>query len=160
VKEAEDGPSLATYVETRFNLLTEQVKDAQAQSDKRYEQRWEASRAAVDAAFSAQKEAINAALAAADRAVAKAEAAAEKRFEGVNEFRQTLADQQRTLIPRGEVIVMVRAIEEKLVVIQTQLERLNAERIGIKGGWGYAVGVAGLMLTLFSLLMVFWKFRG
>ena len=42
--------------------------------------------------FHAMKVAIDAALAAADRAVNKAEQSTEKRFEGVNEFRATLAD--------------------------------------------------------------------
>ena len=58
---------------------------------------------AVTAAFSAQKEAVNAALAAADRAVTKAELAAERRFEGLNELRGAMQDQQRNLIPRAEV---------------------------------------------------------
>ncbi len=105
----------------------------------------------------AQKENIAAALAAADRAVVKAELATEKRFEGVNEFRATLADQQRTLIPRAEVEVMVKAITEKINALTAQVSDLNAERRGIRGGWGYAVGVAGLVLTLFSLFMVLYR---
>jgi len=151
--------------------MIELIKDSNAASDKRYEQRFEASqkaldlgfagqKAAVDAAFAAQKEAINAALAAADRAVSKAELATEKRFESVNEFRGTLDNQQRTLIPRSEVDVLVKGLDEKISNLTKQMDHLQAERMGIKGGWGYAAGAAGLVLTLFSLVMVLWKFRG
>lgn len=115
--------------------------------DRRYEER-----------STAQKEAVTSALSAADRAVAKAELAADKRFEGVNEFRAALADQQRTLIPRAEVVVMTNALEAQISVVTKQVEQLLAERAGVRGGWGYAVGVAGLVLTLFSLFMVLWKF--
>jgi len=128
-----------------------------AGNDKRYEQRFEGQKAAIDAAFAAQKEAINAALAAADRAVAKAENATEKRFESVNEFRGTLDNQQRTLIPRSEVDVMVRGLEEKIANNTKQMDALLAERAGLKGGWGYAVGVVGFILTVASLGLLLLK---
>jgi len=57
--------------------------------------------------------AIQAALVSAEKAVGKAEAASERRFEGVNEFRQTLSDQAATFPTRGEVAA--------------QIERVNAE---------------------------------
>ncbi len=115
------------------------------------EARFSASEKAVDAAFAAQKEGISAALAAADRAVAKAENATEKRFESVNEFRATLDNQQRTLIPRAEVDVLVRGLNEKIGNLTKLMDGLQAERIGVKGGYGYAVGIIGFVLTLFSL---------
>lgn len=134
-----------------------------AANDKRYEQRFEASQKALDAAltaqkeatqaaFAAQKEGISAALAAADRAVQKAEAASEKRFEGVNEFRNTLSDQQRTLIPRTEVDVLVRGLNEKIGQLTKQADAVANERIGLKGGWGYAVGVVGLVMVVLSIV--------
>lgn len=167
---AQDGPSLETYIETRFNLLTEALRDAaraqggalgaaieatkesQAAADRRYEQRFEAQEKAVQAAFAAQKEAINAALAAADRAVTKAELATEKRFESVNEFRGTLDNQQRTLIPRSEVDVIARGITDKIIDLTKTIDRMQAERQGIKGGYGYAVGIVGLVLTIVTLI--------
>jgi len=174
-----DGPSLDQYVETRLNLLTESFKDQalanQAAiaalkasleatliaSDLRYQQRFDAQSAAVNAAFASQQTAMSTALvtaekavlvaqAAADRAVSKAELAADKRFESVNEFRKTLDDQQRTLMPRPEVNVMVNALSDKLAAVKEQMETLLAERAGIKGGWGYAVGVVGFLLLLWA----------
>jgi hypothetical protein len=152
-------------------LFDERLKEMFSASDVRYQQRFEAQAQAVSAAFQSQQQAMQtalaaaekanaAALAAADRAVAKAEMAADKRFESVNEFRATLADQQRTLVPRAEVDVLFKALGEKVDTLNIQMEHLQAERAGVKGGWGYAVGAAGLMLTLFSLAMVLWKLKG
>lgn len=92
------------------------------------------------------------ALASADKAIQKAEAATEKRLEGVNEFRATLADQQRLLMPRAEVEVIVKAMTERTNDLKQQLDTLKAERQGIKGGWGYAVGVVGFVLAILALM--------
>jgi len=163
--QPEDGPTLEQYVETRLNLLTEALKTSQVATDLRYQQRFEAQSEALTAAFSSQQtamktafdvaeKAVNAALAAADRAVSKAELASDKRFEGVNEFRATLADQQRTLIPRAEVVVMHNAIADKVNELVKRMDVIHAERAGLRGGWGYAVGVVGFLLALGSLLMI------
>jgi len=153
-----NGWTIATAMEHFKALL-----DA---SDKRHEQQTASAlrvsetgftqqREAVNTAFAAQKEAVNAALAAADRAVQKAESAAERRFESVNEFRGTLADQQRNLIPRAEVVVMLTAMTEKVDAVRKQMDTLQAERAGIKGGWGYAVGLIGLLLAVATVLLRF-----
>ncbi len=130
-------------------------------NDKRYEERFSASQKALELGLAGQKSEISAALAAADRAVLKAEMATEKRFESVNEFRGTLDQQQRTLIPRSEVDVLVRGIEEKIAQTTKQLDELktafaamNSERAGIKGGWGYAVGIVGFVLAVGSLILL------
>jgi hypothetical protein len=152
--EPRQGWSVDTALDHVLSLLSA--------NDKRYEQRFEASQKALDAALTAQKEAttsafaaqekaINAALASAERAVLKAELATEKRFESVNEFRGTLDQQQRTLIPRSEVDVLVKGLEEKIAQITKQQDAQIAERQGIKGGWGYAVGIVGFVLTIVSI---------
>jgi hypothetical protein len=99
----------------------------------------------------AARAAISAAMAAADRAVNKAEVAAEKRFESVNEFRNTLSDQQRNLVPRAEFEAAERAMTFRLDAIDKVLEAQRSERVGIKGGWGYAVGVVGLVIAILSI---------
>lgn len=104
--------------------------------------------------LTAVKESSAMALAAAEKAVQKAEAAAEKRFEGVNEFRSTLSDQQRTLMPRSEVDVLMNSLREKLDRLDRQFDAAQAERAGIKGGWGYAVGIIGVVLALLSIAMM------
>ena len=156
-------------------------------NDKRYEQRFDASqkalelglsnaRQAVDTAMTAQEKAIGAALAAQERAVLKAELATEKRFEGVNEFRGALDLQQRTLIPRSEVDVLVRGLEEKISQLTKTSDQqqnaivaavaqsnaafasMNAERRGVRGGWGYAVGAVGFVLSIGALIAMFANF--
>jgi hypothetical protein len=165
------GWSLETaidYLLAVVNEKDEHIRTLIAGNDKRYEQRFDASqkalevgfaaaKAAVDASFSAQKEAIGAALAAADRAVSKAELATEKRFESVNEFRATLDNQQRTLIPRSEVAVIEKGLQEKITQLTKTLDGILAERLGIKGGYGYAVGAVGFVLLVASFVMRFVK---
>jgi hypothetical protein len=102
--------------------------------------------------FVSQQQAVSAALAAAKEAVQKAESAAERRFESVNEFRNTLSDQQRTLMPRAEFESMEKAISFRLDAIDKQLEAQRAERTGVKGGWALAVGVVGFVLTIVTML--------
>jgi hypothetical protein len=146
-------------VETVLTHLTALIES----NDRRYEQR-----------FVAQALATDAALAAAERAVLKAEASAERRFEGVNEFRATLADQQRNLIPRAEVDVIVRGISEKMnalektmdgsiaerqaqvASLQKTMDAFLSERRGVTGGWGYAVGAVGLVLAILGFASRFW----
>lgn len=149
-----DPPQSRWTVET----VLAHVQALREADDRRYEQRFSEQKDAVNTAFAAQKEATSAALLAADRAVQKAEAASEKRFESVNEFRATLTDQQRTFIPRAEVDVIVRGVEEKInnltkLMDESRQRETNsrAERRGVQGGWGYAVGVIGFIATLAAL---------
>jgi hypothetical protein len=86
----------------QFTRQFESLKALLQEKDKRDEQRFIAQESAVQAALLAQKEAVATALLSADRAVSKAEMAAEKRFEGMNEFRQALSDQNSTFLPRAE----------------------------------------------------------
>jgi hypothetical protein len=62
------------------------------------DQRFDSSKQAVDAALIAADKAVQAALKSAETAVNKADVAAEKRFDSVNEFRQTLSDQTKSFV--------------------------------------------------------------
>jgi len=151
------GWSLETAIDYLLAVGNEKhahVLSVIAGNDRRYEERFGASQKALELGLSGQKSEISAALAAADRAVLKAEMATEKRFESVNEFRGTLDNQQRTLIPRSEVGVMVEGLNEKINNLTKQVDALVATAQGVKGGWGYAVGAVGLLLALGSLVMI------
>jgi len=117
-------------------------------------------------AINGVKESIALALSSAKEAVNKAEIANEKRFDGVNEFRATLADQQRLLIPRQEVDVIIKGLEGKLTIANTQIADLSTRFIalssgstgqaaGTKEGWGWAVGIVGLVLAVLSVVGMF-----
>ncbi|GAC1516241.1 MAG: hypothetical protein NVS1B11_36370 [Terriglobales bacterium] len=69
---------------------------------------------AVAAALVAAEKAVHAALSSANEAVLKAEKSSESRFAGINEFRAQMGDQQRTLMPRAEVEVLIRGIYDKI----------------------------------------------
>jgi hypothetical protein len=140
--------------EWTIETLHEHIRVLIAASDKRYEQRFECFEHNIELRFTEQKSATAAALAAADRAVQKAETAAEKRFESVNEFRNTLGDQQRNLMPRSEVDVLVKGLESKVEGLKEQVNQIHDERRGVVGGWGYAVGVIGFVLTLANIIGV------
>lgn len=135
------------------------VMDLMDANDRRYGERFLAGERAIElglkaqqdlvsAAFQSSEKAVRAALEAADRATAKAEIAAEKRFESINEFRGTLADQQRMLITREEANLRFTAAEQRIAMLERRLESAHSERVGALGGWGYAVGVVGLVLAL------------
>ena len=116
------------------DTLRAHVRDLIEERDRRYNER-----------FIAQEKAVEAALTSAKEAVLKAEGAAERRFESVNEFRNTLADQARDLMPRLETEALIKNIEEKV----TRLERRDITRSGEHTGrenlWAYAVGAVGLL---------------
>lgn len=161
---SEDGKILKELMEARI----ETVLTLTNANDRNVNQR-------IDNVVQTIKEGLEAAnkqnalaLAASDRATSKAEAAAEKRFEGVNEFRGTLADQQRTLMPRLEYEVQHKALDEKLGSINKSLndkiDGLNVTTIskqskdlGQREGIGMVVLVAGLVSTLVAILSRFIK---
>ncbi len=84
---------LLTTAAVSEELSLSQLKIVIDERDRQYGQR-----------FDAQEKAVAAALAAAKEAVTKAEVAAEKRFDSVNEFRNTLKDQTGTFVTRNEAL--------------------------------------------------------
>lgn len=146
-------PNTTWTVETALDHLLAVIE----LNNKRYEQRFGDIQRMLELSITAQKEAGNIALTAQKESVIKAESAAEKRFESVNEFRNTLSDQQRTLIPREEVSVIAKGLTDKLTSLEKALDALIEERKGIQGGWGYAAGVAGFVFILVSLVMFAFK---
>jgi hypothetical protein len=119
---AEDptGWTLATLKEHFDSLLAEE--------DRRYEQR-----------FASQEQAIR-----------KADAANDARFSSVNEFRATLSDQQRTFMPRPEAERIITSIDERLAAMAARLDKAEGSSGGKLAGWGWAVGVLGLVLAILA----------
>lgn len=140
----DEALSVKDYLETRLNLITEKMKEADAlqkealaalaeatraaalASDLRYQQRFEAQSAALTAALQAAKEAVQAAQAAADRAVAKAEAAADKRFEALNELRQMLNDVVGTMLTRNESKQLMDSVAKESAALAERIARLES----------------------------------
>lgn len=128
-----------------------------ANNDKRYEQRFNDTKIAVDAALIAADKAVTAALAGQKEAVTKAEVAAEKRFESVNEFRSTLANQQRSLMPRQEYEANHKALADRIDKIESKELVVEGKGGGIKEGWGWAVAVIMFIIALVGFVSNFLK---
>ena len=133
----ESGPPLRDYIETRLNLLTVAIEKQQIATDLRYQQR-----------FDAAEKAVQAALSAADRAVSKAELASEKRFEGVNEFRQTLSDQSRNFLPRGEYSANHDSLRNQVNANSNRLSQLEGRIAGYAGAAALVGVVSSVVFNL------------
>jgi len=138
----QDGVDLKTYFSDRISSIFQLI----AEKDKNYNQR-----------FDNVIEATKNALAAADRAVSKAETATEKRFEGVNEFRNTLADQQRTLMPRSEVEILIKSLNEKVDALNIATIAKQSQGAGRSEGIGQIIAIAGFVSIVVGLISRFIK---
>jgi len=132
-----------------IGTVREHVLALLAANDRRYEQR-----------FADQQMAVNAALSAAKEAVTKAEDAAERRFNSVNEFRATLGDQQRTLLPRSEYVAAHGSLIREIEALRNDISELKQERLGILSWIGSAVGVIAFLSLLGGLIALLLKLKG
>lgn len=157
----DDGPTLQTYVETRFNLLTESLKDlAAAQSgalgaaieglkstqqaaDLRYQQRFEAQSNAVTAALQAATEATQAALMAvkeqtksafeaSEKAIEKSDANAEKWRANANEWRQAMVDRESRFASRAETETEFRALRTEIAGLKESRDVGSGRGAGVQ----------------------------
>jgi len=79
-------------------------------------------------------------------ALSKAERAAEKRFEGMNEFRAAMGDQQRTMMPRAEAEIRLKAIEDRM-----------SQSSGIGVGWTYAIAAMAVIVSIVAVAIALTK---
>lgn len=102
----------------------------------------------------AHAERVVLALAAADKAVLKAEVATEKRFESVNEFRQTLSDQTRSFISRVEFDAVRDANGARVADLASRLDKTEGKTVGLNAGWIYLLGGLSVVATVVSLVIL------
>lgn len=124
-----------------------------AERDRQYSQRFEAQEKSTTVALAAAKEAVQAALIAAKEAVQKAEAASEKRFDSVNEFRNTLKDQQLTLTPRAEVDARFKELDRRVTDLAAEMARRASESRGATELWGFIAGALGLLIGIGAFVL-------
>jgi len=106
----------------------------------------------VDQKFELSEKAVQAALAAQKEAIIKAENATERRFESVNEFRNTLADQQRNLMPRSESEIVVKGLNDRIQILEDSVLKSSSATGGARNLWVIIVGVIGLVATVVGLV--------
>lgn len=139
----QSGENIVAFTWT-VESLKEHFSTVMAGNDRRYEERFIAQEKATDVAL----EALN------------------KRFDSVNEFRQTLADQTATFIPRIEAIqradnnadkitALEKRLNESVSSINSRLDLNAGKSTGMNAIWGYLVGAIGLSATIISIILVF-----
>jgi DNA anti-recombination protein RmuC len=126
------GTSQATDVSLREHL-TELIR----QTEKRSDERFEAMQKAVDAAFASSQ-----------RAIDKTNEALDKRFEGVNEFRQTLSDQAVTFVTKDSMSALTDKLQASIDNNRRDLDAL-AKRLDLREGQE-----AGSKLTTGTLVTI------
>ncbi|MCX5065108.1 hypothetical protein OOJ91_04355 [Micromonospora lupini] len=136
------------------------AEDLQHVVEWRMEQRLNALERLIDAKLvnlttkiDAQAAQVGMALVSADKAVTKAEAATEKRFESVNEFRQTLSDQTKTFIARVEFEVVRDGHARQIADLASRLDKIEGKGVGLNAGWIYLVGGLTVAATVVGLVV-------
>jgi hypothetical protein len=119
-----------------------------------YIEMFTSSEKATQVALTAAEKAVQAALIAAKEAVTKAEAASEKRFDSVNEFRNTLKDQQVSLMTRTEADVRFKSIEEKLEIINKFTSTVEGKSEGISSVWGWIFAAVATVWAVSEIIYI------
>ena len=109
---------------------------------------------AMEKAFVAQEKAVASAFDASNTAIVKSELASEKRFESVNEFRQTLSDQAASFLPRAEADRVTSSNAEKIQGLTDRLNRMDAQGEGSKITMGKLTAALAAAGTLISIIVV------
>lgn len=125
-----------------LDTLLVHIKTLYAESDLRYQQRYDAQQRALDAALLAAKEAVQAALAAAKEAVAKAELSADKRLELLNELRTGVATTEQ-----------LEALEKVVTELSKRLDRSEGHSQGLSAGWAYLLAGIGAVATVIAVVL-------
>jgi hypothetical protein len=94
-------------------------------------------------------------LASSDRAISKAEVATEKRFESVNEFRQTLSDQTKTFISKVEFEALRDTANTRISGMSSRLDKIEGKAVGLNAGWIYLLGGLSAVGTVVSVIVIF-----
>lgn len=103
-------------------------------------------------------------LAASKEAVTKADAANEKRFDAVNEFRQTLSDQTRTFMLRSEVLTKFEAQDREMASfrdahrgmignVQQGLSAIGGQRSAEHGNMMAVMAAVGWVVALVAAVV-------
>lgn len=157
--------SEARRIDERHQAEADRVDEAAAIERGRINDALRQLRDYVDALRITDQAALAAALAATERAITKNDAAYEKRFDGIDEFRDTLRDQAKDSLPRTEYTVAQGSIEaqvkalgkvhdDAIAALKTSLEaRVEATSAAVAALTARAAGGAENFNRLFAIGM-------
>lgn len=97
------------------------------------------------------------ALNASDKAINKSEAAAEKRFDNVNEFRQSLSDQTATFISRREFEASNKALNDKVGLVTDRVNTGEGRTSGADKLGAVIMSIAAIIISIISILVIAFK---
>ena len=141
-------------VDDQVNVLRQELERRLEQRVNALERLTDAKLANISTLIDAHAERVALALAAADKAVSKAETATEKRFESVNEFRQTLSDQTRSFISKVEFEAVRDANAARIADLVSRLDKIEGKAVGLNAGWVYLLGGLSVATTLVSVVIL------
>ncbi len=101
-----------------------------------------------------QAQALEAARMATQMAIDKAEIAMERRFESINEFRESLSDQTRTYMPRAEYEAKHVAITAQIDSIDKRLTLAEGRSSGIQASWAVVIAVVTIALAGLGAVLI------
>jgi hypothetical protein len=90
----------------------------------------------------------NAALTAANIAIDKSEKAVEKRFDGVNEFRKSLADQTAEFVRKSEIEIRFNAVSSEVAVMRTRIDTEAGKDAGKQNFVTTGIAVASIISVI------------
>jgi len=96
-------------------------------------------------------------MVAAKEAVDRAAAATEKRFESVNEFRQTLSDQTNSFVSRNEYNAALSASVQRSEALATRIAAIEGRNLGASDLGSKIIAGAAVIIALVSSLITHWK---
>lgn len=142
----DEGDKQCRALEVRIDALEKMLNEREERTKER---------------FAAMDKTVGAALSASDKAVSKAETATEKRFEGVNEFRQTLADQAGLLMPRAEYSVQYSGLLDRISLVERRIGSIEDKGAGKSEGLNIVgqimLGVVAFISAVGAGLIAFFK---
>ena len=132
----------------------ESIARVMDEREKRYEEQ-----------FRSIRDSMALALASAEKAVLKAEGASDKRFDSVNEFRQTLADQSAHFARSDLVNARLDNLEARLVELTNSVTSFHASQLSkaqaYSSGFGFiatTIGIVGAIVG--AVIAIFFKSGG
>jgi preprotein translocase subunit SecD len=126
---------------SRIEATEKRLRLVMDERDRQYAQR-----------FDAQRSAVNAALASAERALDKAATASEKRFDSVNEFRQTLTDQATNFMNKQTAEANFTSLQDRLNKVELLVNTIQSAGQGRADFIGWIVGIGGVLVAFGALI--------
>lgn len=87
-------------------------------------------------------------------AIGKADRASEKRFDGVNEFRSALADQQATFLTRTEYEAKHEALASRIDAVERAIDQAAGRNAGVRLSAGALVGGLSGLAAFITVVIV------